>query len=311
MKQNTVLVRLKPVDWITLGFCLWMLILITFGWNSVRHPLQHFIIYLTISAGVMALIWVTELMQELSKPENCPNDICKKVRPKVHKVLEFFRSYYPVILYTYFFESITATNNVFFKDWLDPFFQRIDLVMFGYLPSMEWGIRYSNIWLREWMYFSYFSYYLMIIGLPVLFYIRLRKALDEVIFVLSFVFYSCYFIFSWLPVIGGRFIPLAMDWTKQSGGGVFSSIMAFIYTHSPHLGGAFPSSHVAIALVLSMLAVKYFRILGYVMLFITFFLTLSTVYCHYHWFIDSVFGILTGLVGYWLAQKVYRRFSEV
>jgi len=311
MKQNTVVVRLKIIDWITLAFCLWMLLLISFGWNRVHNPLFHFISYLSIIAGLMMLIWFTALMKELSRPENCPNDTCKIFRPRFYKVLYFIRSYYPVLLYLYFFESTSATNKVFFSDWLDPFFQRIDLVLFGYLPSMEWGMRFDNIWIREWLYFSYFSYYLMIIGLPVVFYIRKRKALDEVVFVLSFVFYSCYFIFSWLPVIGGRYIPLAMEWTKQSGGGVFSAVMAYIYVHSPHLGGAFPSSHIAIALVLSMLATKYFRLLGYVMLFITIFLSIATVYCHYHWFIDAVFGILTGLSGYWLAQKVFHRFSEV
>lgn len=309
--KNAVIVRLKPIDWITLAFCLWMLILIAFGWNRVSHSEIHFLAYLTIFAGILILLWLTAFMQEAAKPENCPSDVCKVMRPKVLKVLQFIRSYYPVVLFLYFFESTTATNKVIFQNWLDPFFQGIDLAIFGYLPSMEWGMRFGNAWLREWMYFAYFSYYLMIIGLPAWFYIKSRKKMDEVVFVLSFVFYICYFIFSWLPVMGGRFIPMAMQWTQQSGSGVFSSIMAYIYTHSPHLGGAFPSSHIAIALVLSMLAFKYFRKLGAVMLFVTFFLSLATVYCHYHWFIDAVFGVVTGILGYWLAQRVYRPYSEV
>lgn len=308
--NGRIVVKLKPVDWITLAFCLWMLILIAFGWNRVSNPEINFISYLSIFAGILILLWLNAYMQEAAKPENLSSDVSKVVRPKFYTVLQFIRSYYPIMLYLYFFESTTATNKVVFHDWLDPFFQSIDFSIFGYLPSMEWGMRFGNAWLREWMYFSYFSYYLMIIGLPVWFYIRRRKAMDEVVFVLSFVFYVCYFIYSWLPVMGGRFIPLAMKWTQQSGGGVFSSIMAYIYTHSPHLGGAFPSSHIAIALVLSMLAFKYFKKLGSVLLFITFFLSLATVYCHYHWFIDAVFGVLTGLLGYWLAQKIYRPYSE-
>ncbi len=310
MKQTAITVRFKGIDWTTLFFCAWMLILISFGWAKVTHPMTHFVSYLTIVAGILMLLWVTEFFREFAKPENCPSDACKIMRPRVLNVLLFIRNYYPVLLFLYFFESASVTNKVFFSDWLDPFFMKIDYSIFGYLPSMEWGIRFSNFWIKEFLYFAYFCYYPMIVGLPVYFYIKQRKALDEVVFVLSFVFYICYFIYSWLPVIGGRFIPLAMEWSKQSEGGVFTAIMAFIYTKSPHLGGAFPSSHIAIALVLSMLAFKYFRKLGYTLLAITFFLAIATVYCHYHWFIDAVFGIITGLLGYLLAQTVYLHLSE-
>ncbi|MBM4399990.1 MAG: phosphatase PAP2 family protein [Candidatus Cloacimonetes bacterium] len=225
-------------------------------------------------------------------------------------MLLFIRSYYPVLLYLYFFESNTATNMVLFRDWLDPWFMKIDYAIFGYYPSLEWGLKYSQIWIKEILYFAYFSYYLMIIGLPVYFYIRRREAMGEVVFVLSFVFYGCYFIYSWLPVMGGRYFEAAMQYTQESGIGIFSNIMAYIYTHSPHLGGAFPSSHIAIALVLSILALKYFRILGISMLIITFLLSIATVYCQYHWFIDSVFGVITGIFGYLVAQNFYKRLSE-
>jgi len=310
MKQNKVSVQLKGIDWITLLFCAWMLLLIAFGWNRVNNPIPHFISYLSIVAGISLLLWLTAFMQEFSRVENCNNGVCRRVWPAAYKVLLFIRSYYPVLLYIYFFESNTATNMVLFRDWLDPWFMKIDYAMFGYYPSLEWGLKYSQIWIKEILYFAYFSYYLMIIGLPVYFYIRRREAMGEVVFVLSFVFYCCYFIYSWLPVMGGRYFEAAMQYTQESGIGIFSKIMAYIYTHSPHLGGAFPSSHIAIALVLSVLALKYFRILGITMLIITFLLSIATVYCHYHWFIDSVFGVITGIFGYLSAQNFYKRLSE-
>jgi len=310
MNGKAINIKLKGIDWITLIFCAWMLLIITIGWAYIQKPMTHFISYMSIVAGIMLLLWLTEFMKEFSKPENCPSDTCKIMRPKVLKILVFIRSYYPVLLYLYFFESVAATNRVFFHTWLDPFFMNIDFSIFGYLPSVEWGLRHNSIWLKELFHFAYFSYYPMIVGLPVLFYIKKRQALDEMVFVLSFVFYLCYFIFSWLPVIGGRFVPLAMEWTKQADGGVFTAIMAFIYSHSPHLGGAFPSSHIAVALVLSLLAFRHFRAVGYAFLGITFFLAIATVYCHYHWFIDAVFGVITGLSGFWLAQTVFKHLSE-
>jgi membrane-associated phospholipid phosphatase len=297
MKQQAITIKLKLIDWATLAFCVWMLLLVSFGWERVHNPLVHFISYLTIITAVLMLIWFTEFMKGGS-------------RLVFYKVLAFVRSFYPVLLFLYFFESTSATNKVLFHNWLDPFFLNIDKRIFGYLPSMQWAIRYDNPWLREWLYFSYFSYYLMIMGLPLLFYLKRRKAMDEMVYVLSSVFYFCYFIYSWLPVIGGRYIPEAMELTRQSAGGVFTSAMAFIYTHSPHLGGAFPSSHIAIALVLSLLAWEHFTKLGYLLLFITFFLAVATVYCHYHWFIDAVFGVITGLAGFLAARYLFRKLSE-
>lgn len=309
MSAKAAGLRLKGIDKITLLFCTWMLVLIGIGWPRVHNPLQHGINYLTIIAGILALVWLTDFFKDFSRQE-CSNSVCRFARPRFYKLLNFVRSYYPVLLYLYFFESVSNTNRVFFHDWLDPFFMGIDKAIFGYLPSMVWGVKYNMPWLSEWLHFAYFSYYLMIGLLPVLFYIRKRKALDEMVFVLSAVFYFCYFIYSWLPVIGGRFFPEAMQWSVQKTGGLFTNIMASIYTWSPHMGGAFPSSHIAVALVLSLLALEHFRKLGYVFLFVTFFLAIATVYCHYHWFIDAVFGIITGLAGYWLARRFYNRLSE-
>lgn len=309
-KDMTFRITLKPIDWITLIFCFWMLLLISIGWGKIHNPMNHFISYLSIVTGVMLLIWLNEFGKEFARKENCHNGICRIARPRAFKVVQFIRSYYPVLFYLYFFESVAVTNRIFFTGWLDPFFMKIDYAIWGYLPSMEWGMRFDSIWIKELLHCAYFCYYPMIVGLPVLFYFRKRDALDEMVFVLSFVFYFCYFIYSWLPVIGGRYIPIAMQWTKVSDGGIFTTIMAYIYSHSPHLGGAFPSSHIAIALVLSLMAYRYFRVVGYVFLSITFFLAIATVYCHYHWFIDAVFGIITGFLGFWLARTVFVKISE-
>jgi membrane-associated phospholipid phosphatase len=309
-KDKPIILNIRGIDWISLFFCLWMLVLITIGWNRVLDPLKHYFSYLSIITGILLLLWIEEYLKLYHSKEYCSNGLCRRFRPKTYRAVAFLRSYYPILFYLYFFESVSATNLVFFHDWLDPFFLNIDKAIWGYLPSMQWGRIYDNLWISEIMHGAYFCYYLMIFGLPIYFYIRHRKALDELIFVLSFVFYCCYFIYSWLPVIGGRYYPEAMQWTQELTGGVFTHIMAYIYIKSPHLGGAFPSSHVAIALVLSLMALRYQKVLGWVLLSITFLLSIATVYCHYHWFIDAVFGIITGLLGYQIGIKFYHKISE-
>jgi membrane-associated phospholipid phosphatase len=147
----------------------------------------------------------------------------------------------------------------------------------------------------------------MIGGLPLYLYFKKPKAFKELIFNLTFVFYMCYFIFSILPVIGARYIPEAMEITQTYRAGLFTHIMVFIYRTSNHLGGAFPSSHIAIALVLTVAALRHTKYMGYVFVVISFFLSLATVYCHYHWFIDAIAGIFAGVGGFYLAIWVHKK----
>jgi membrane-associated phospholipid phosphatase len=62
--------------------------------------------------------------------------------------------------------------------------------------------------------------------------------------------------------------------------------------------------------VLTIAAFKYTKWGGYLFGLITIFLTIATVYCHYHWFIDAVAGIFTGILGYqgasWVHKKLLR-----
>jgi hypothetical protein len=135
-------------------------------------------------------------------------------RPRISKALSFVRGIYPVLLFGYFFTSGHAFNRIIVSDWLDPWFMSIDKGVFGYYPSLEWGKTYSNWAIQELFHFAYFCYYPMIVGLPVYLYFKQPKAFKELIFNLTFVFYLCYTIYSVLPVIGGRYIPEAMELTK-------------------------------------------------------------------------------------------------
>lgn len=288
---------LSPIDIITLAFCGWILLYAAVGINRVNEPLFHLPIYFSLGVLVLSMAW---LQRKLSPVKN----------PRLYKTLTFVRALYPTQLFGYFFTSSYAVNQILFKDWLDPFFMRIDLMIFGYYPSLDWGQMYDGFWLSELFHGAYFAYYPMILGLPIYLYLKQPKAFQDLIFRLTFVFYMCYFIYSLLPVIGGRYLPEAMELTKVYRAGPFTHIMAFIYTHSGHLGGAFPSSHVGITLVLTMAALKYVRKLGYLFVVISFFLTLATVYCHYHWFIDAVFGVFAGIGGYYLAGWAHEKIKE-
>jgi hypothetical protein len=277
------------IDYLTFALILWNLVYVSIGWNRAISPLTHFLTYFSIGVGILFLIWLQEEYSPL-------------------KFLRFLRYAYPILLFGYFFESMTDVNHIVFPNFIDPFFQRIDQAIFGFQPVLEWGKQYSGYVIQEISHFSYFSYYLMIAGIPIYLYLKKRPAFHETLFAISFVFYICYFIYSWLPVIGGRYYSEAMTICTTYQDGIFTRIMAFIYCKSPHLGGAFPSSHVAISIVITIAALRYVKAVGYVLVPLTLMLCLATVHGHYHYFIDVVAGLLTAVILYPVSILLYKKW---
>ena len=331
---------LSAIDLVTLAFCSWILLYMSLGIMRVQDAEKHLPIYMGVAVLVLLLAWWQKQLgwvpasAGMTKDRagmtynNSPLQSSPLQRSPLQSsplrstplqsspfqsshfaALHFIRSIYPVLLFGYFFTSSHAFNRILFTSWQDPFFMQIDKAIFGYYPSLVWGIKYNSWALQELFHFAYFCYYPMIAGLPVYLYFKQPKAFKELIFNLTFVFYLCYTIYSVLPVIGGRYLPEAMQITKTYQAGIFTHIMVFIYRTSNHLGGAFPSSHIAITLVLTVAALRFVPRLGIVFAVIAFFLSLATVYCHYHWFIDAVFGVITGIVGYYFANFVRARLS--
>lgn len=289
---------LSPIDLITAAYCLWIVGYLAVGAALGRAIDAH--VHLPAYLSVLTLVFLLAWAQR---------QLAKGRRPRLAAALSFIRGIYPVLFFAYFFTSGYAVNRIVFADWLDPWFMRLDHKLFGYLPSMVWGVRWGGRFWQELFHFAYFCYYPMIAGLPVYLYFKNRKGFEELIFALTFVFYSCYFIYSLLPVIGGRYLPEAMRLASAYREGPFTRLMALIYNTSGHLGGAFPSSHIAISLVLTVAALRHVRPLGYLFCVISLFLSIATVHCHYHWFVDAVAGVFTGILGYHLAQRLRKKLS--
>ncbi len=298
----------KEIDVVTWGYTAWIAFMIIWGFKSVERPGHHLLNLGMISIGIVVLIM---LDHKLKKP-----------------VINLLRNIYPLLLTAYYFEITMVTNRVFFGGYIDPVFQRIDQLLFGYQPSIMWGVDMDYPWLQELMHFAYFCYYPLIVITPIYLYFKQKKNLGEFVFTTTTVFYLCFFIFSWLPVIGarafghdfiGRFPEIASgallnpqgidtaELTTMYRYGPFTRIMAFIYIQSPHAGGAFPSSHVAVAVSIAISIHRYMPKMSFIVIPIVILLCLSTVYCHYHYLIDVIGGLLLASIGYYLALKFYSK----
>jgi membrane-associated phospholipid phosphatase len=242
-----------------------------------------------------------------------------------NRLLDFLRHYYPILLYTGFYRETGELNQMTMTGYLDPICIRLEQAIFGMQPSLTF-MHSLPFWpISELMYASYFSYYLMIAGVGLALFLRERPQFYHYVSVVSFVFYVCYLIYIFTPVMGPRIfqrvingyeLPVEVqpdvvpEFPVAVQAGLFFRIMIWIYHTFEAPGAAFPSSHVAVALTTVYFSFRYLRPIRFVHLIVAFLLCLSTVYCRYHYAVDVVAGVITAMmlvpVGNWL----YFRFHE-
>ncbi|MBL9173708.1 MAG: phosphatase PAP2 family protein [Verrucomicrobiales bacterium] len=238
-------------------------------------------------------------------------------------ILGFLRAVYPLVLYTPFFRETELINRAIGAPRLDPLFLETDLRLFGTEPSVTLMHRFPQPWISELMYAAYFSYYIMIVGTGLWLWFRDRPVFRRYISVVSFVFYSCYFFYFWVPVIGPRLLfrtTPERDWYLARlpalpdlaippgvGRGLFHHLMAFVYRNFEAMSAAFPSSHVAVALTTLWFTWRLFPRLRWIHLIAVSLLCISTVYCRYHYAVDVPAGILAAMVLIPLGNALTRR----
>ena len=242
------------------------------------------------------------------------------------RVVNFLRHYYPILLYTGFYRETGELHHMFYAGFLDRVFIKLDAAIFGFQPSLAFMEWLPYVAISELFYAAYFTYYLMIAGVGVALFLRNREQFFHYVSVVSFVFYVCYLIYIFLPVMGPRsfnrdpaeytlpaevqpaHVPAVPEAVKA---GVFYQIMGFIYRHFEAPGAAFPSSHVAVALTTVWFSFRYLRRIRYIHLVDVILLCLSTVYCRYHYVVDVLAGLLAAAVlvptGNWLYFKFLNR----
>jgi len=240
--------------------------------------------------------------------------------------VDFLRHFYPVLLYTGFYRETGELHHMLYPGFLDPVIIRLEQAVFGFQPSLAFMDHLPYLAVSELLYAAYFTYYLMIVGIGLALFLRNREQFFHYVSVVSFVFYICYLIYLFLPVMGPRsFYRDPADYLLPSEvqpvhvppfpeavkAGLFYQIMAFIYRTLESPGAAFPSSHVAVAVTTVWFSFRYLRRIRYLHLGDAVLLCLSTVYCRYHYAVDVVAGLVAAGLLVPLANRLYFRFRDV
>jgi membrane-associated phospholipid phosphatase len=217
---------------------------------------------------------------------------------------------YLPFLFPIFYAEMKNLGLIFFPfdASLDPALIRIEAVLFGGQPSLDWSRAWPWPWFHELMEAAYFSYYLVSVACLVLI-LRARglpdglrwTALRAFIRDLSATMLLCYTFYTLFPVWGPKFFqtgPIPVP------GGPFTAVMLRIHAAGAILGAAFPSSHVAATVVPWYHVWKWFPRHRWWFTLILILLSGATVYCRYHYVVDVLAGATLGLTIVFLGEQL-------
>jgi len=200
--------------------------------------------------------------------------------------------WYPLVLYGLLYYQTGLINSVVVSQFLDDFFMNLDVWIFGEFPAFFLREKQGNAFLDEFFHFFYFSYYLIIPLTGTLLFRKDVKLFESFVFQLSSLLYLCFFIYILLPVEG----PIALRNEYYHQGGLFQTMVDFIYKEGEKPGAAFPSSHVAVTFLIAWWGSRHFERLKIFYWLACLLLSIATVYCMFHYAVDVIGGLLLGVL---------------
>lgn len=219
--------------------------------------------------------------------------------------IKWIYTFYPLLFLGFLYKETDYLNNLIFQHNLDYWFINLEKTIFGFQPSVDFSLLISSPLFAESMYFGYFAYYLLILAIPVVLFLKKgNQVAERSIFVIICSFLIYYLIFIIFPVSGPQFYLTDLPILPQ--GYIFGDAIRFIQNLGEAPTAAFPSSHVAMCLILIYIVYKEIPKLWMWLLPIAILLIFSTVYIRAHYAIDILAAFLTAPLAYLASVRIFR-----
>jgi len=284
----TFIKLLSPLDLATILYMLVSGIYICFSKADFNTLLPHFAIRIAILLLIICLCIAAD-------------------KYKTNKPLLFLKNLYPLLFLGFFYTETHYMKNIIFDTNLDAYFYNAEHSLWNCQPSMEFSKLYHQAWVNELMNIFYFSYY-VIIGLScVVLYLKEAQQSQKAIFIVVLSFYLYYIVFAVFPVVGPQYHILNCG-IEQNPPYFFGKLMRYILTDYEKPTGAFPSSHVGIAIIISYITYTHLKKLFFVTLPFVIGICFATVYIKAHYLVDVIAGIVSAPICILLSGKLYTKF---
>ncbi len=275
-------IAIKPANILTMGFALFLISIVLISSKSL--PVTHLLmIYLSII-----------LLQII--PVN--SGIMKDIMIPGISILAIFESLENVVW------------NINGRD-LDYILIRIDYLLTSTYPTLVFE-KIATPLLTDIMQLAYTTYYFIPLSLGIFLKIhRNEEGFQRSLFIILFCFYLSYLGYLIIPALGPRYTISHLHENTELHG-LF--IKDHIYELLNRLEGikrdAFPSGHVAIALITLFLSMEYEKGLSKILFPLVILLMVSTIYLRYHYLIDVIGGIILAIISILGGSYIYRNIKK-
>ena len=203
------------------------------------------------------------------------------------------RDLLPLVAIPVLYAELPYLMAAFSGGYRDAFIQQAELALFGDHPSRGLAGRLPFAWISEPLHAAYFSYYALIYApLAYLLATGRRDAFRESAAAVMATFAICFAVFVVFPVQGPRYLWPAPDGVPA---GPMRTIVLAVLERGSSRGAAFPSSHMAVAVVQALMAYRW-RVPGaWLIALATALLGVGAVYGGFHYAIDMIAGALLGV----------------
>ncbi len=282
--------QLNPVEFSLLIYLLITLIPAILVANSIEGGFYKVAVHLFLIILIVSITYIYDTFLQ-SKPW---------IKP--------FRILYPLAFLGFLYSETDFLNNWLFKQDLDTLIAAVEASIFGTQPALEFSKLIPTNFFAEAMYFGYFAYYLMLIGLPIVWYVRNgSESAEKMVFIIIQSFLIFYLFFDIFPVAGPQFYFTNMDPLPPG------YLFGFLVRTIQHIGevptAAFPSSHVALCLIIIYLTFLESRKIFLFLIPVALLLILSTVYIRAHYVIDFFGAIISAPMVYKLTLNLYSKIK--
>jgi membrane-associated phospholipid phosphatase len=220
---------------------------------------------------------------------------------KAPKIMRLVRCFYPQAYFgPLFSEAILLSSQPWDGPCHDGLFAFIDDAVFGFQPS---EILYQNFgqypWCNELMFAAYFSFYLIMVLTPWIPWLNGdEKEGEREASILAGFMCIVYIFYVFFRVVGPKhWLP---DLVGQGYGGVPGGLFTFVEGRfldaAVTTGAAFPSSHVAVTLMMTIFVAKTKPKLLPLYIVDLALIMVATVYLHAHWAADVAGGLVAAAI---------------
>ena len=219
----------------------------------------------------------------------------------------FLRLAFVPLCYWTFYHQVQDLWPLFHTAPLDGLLTRLDQGVFGCQPSLAFQPALPFRWLSELFCFAYFAYYLFVpVAFLGLLFRRGYVAAEHILVSTTATFFACYSFFWLFPTVGPHFWFPPHQGPRLYDGYLFNHLLYFLTGPGEIRGGAFPSSHIAVALLITLHARRSLPEVWPVLVVVTLLMFPAVVYLRAHFAVDVFAGILVGLGSYALTRTWVR-----